>query len=162
MEYAGETTQKNLLLRDIRNFEVEIPDESHQKKIIEILNIDQLISVNKKLNKNLEQLIKYIYINWFEEFEPFKDRDFYDTKLGSIPVGWEVKPLQDFIKFQEGPGIRNWQYVEKDGINFLNIRCIQNNDFYSPSQHQDHNNMNILNFGTIQLKIAHMNLQYIF
>lgn len=79
-------------------------------------------------NKNLEQLIKYIYINWFEEFEPFKDKDFYDTKLGSIPVGWDVKPLQEFIKFQEGPGIRNWQYVEEDGINFLNIRCIQNND----------------------------------
>ena len=54
--------------------------------------------------------------------------DFYDTKLGSIPVGWDVKPLQEFIKFQEGPGIRNWQYVEEDGINFLNIRCIQNND----------------------------------
>lgn len=79
-------------------------------------------------NKNLEQLIKQIYINWFEEFEPFKDLKFYDTKLGKIPVGWNVEPLQDFIKFQEGPGIRNWQYVEEDGINFLNIRCIQNND----------------------------------
>ena len=54
IEYAGGTTQKNLLLRDIRNFEVDVPNESQQKKIIEILNnIDQLISVNKKLNKNL-------------------------------------------------------------------------------------------------------------
>lgn len=54
VEYAGGTTQKNLLLRDIRNFEVKIPDESRQKKIIMILNdIDQLISVNKKLNKNI-------------------------------------------------------------------------------------------------------------
>ena len=82
----------------------------------------------QKINKNLEQLIKQVYINWFEEFEPFKDSDFYDTKLGRIPVGWDVQPLQNFIKFQEGPGIRNWQYVEEEGINFLNIRCIQNND----------------------------------
>ena len=53
VEYAGGTTQKNLLLRDIRNFEVEIPYETHQKKIIEILNnIDQLITIDKKINKN--------------------------------------------------------------------------------------------------------------
>lgn len=31
--------------------------------------------------------------------------------------------------FQEGPGIRNWQYVyDGDGVNFINIRCIQNHD----------------------------------
>ena len=29
------------------------------------------------------------------------------------------------IFFQEGPGIRNWQYVD-DGVNFINIRCITN------------------------------------
>ena len=85
--------------------------------IIVILFWNRLI--NEKINKNLEQLIKQVYINWFEEFEPFKDSDFYDTKLGRIPVGWDVQPLQNFIKFQEGPGIRNWQYVEEEGINFL-------------------------------------------
>ena len=113
----------------VENLEIYVPPLETQKKIGKVLSFfDKKISLNKKINKNLEQLIKYIYINWFEEFEPFKDKDFYDTKLGSIPVGWDVKPLQEFIKFQEGPGIRNWQYVEEDGINFLNIRCIQNND----------------------------------
>ena len=116
--------------KDIKDYDLFLPtDEEIQKKIGYILKLlDKKISMNVEINKNLEQLIKYIYINWFEEFEPFKDKDFYDTKLGSIPVGWDVKPLQEFIKFQEGPGIRNWQYVEEDGINFLNIRCIQNND----------------------------------
>ena len=124
------TTQLILPLKDLRNLQIPVPiDSENQKSILSILvNIDKKIEINKRINKNLEQLIKYIYINWFEEFEPFKDKDFYDTKLGSIPVGWDVKPLQEFIKFQEGPGIRNWQYVEEDGINFLNIRCIQNND----------------------------------
>lgn len=54
--------------------------------------------------------------------------EFHNTKLGKIPNGWNVLPLKDFIKFQEGPGIRNWQYVDENGVNFLNIRCIQNND----------------------------------
>ena len=121
--------QPNLSPEIILGTEIPMPDFNTQKKIAMILdNIDDLINLNKRINNHLEQLIKYIHINWFEEFEPFKDMNFYDTKLGSIPVGWDVKPLQDFIKFQEGPGIRNWQYVEEDGINFLNIRCIQNND----------------------------------
>ncbi|MBR3140192.1 MAG: restriction endonuclease subunit S, partial [Methanobrevibacter sp.] len=119
----------HLYQRDFTDMEFNLFSLNTQKKCSSILNaIEEKINVNRKINKNLEQLIKDIYINWFEEFEPFKDMDFYDTKLGSIPVGWKVKPLQDFIKFQEGPGIRNWQYVEEEGINFLNIRCIQNND----------------------------------
>ena len=119
----------HLYQRDFTDMEFNLFDLDVQKKCSTILNaIEEKININKRINRNLEQLIKYIYINWFEEFEPFKDMKFYDTKLGKIPEGWEVKPLQEFIKFQEGPGIRNWQYVEEDGINFLNIRCIQNND----------------------------------
>lgn len=40
---------------------------------------------------------------------------------------WHLKKLEDVFVFQEGPGIRNWQYV-KNGVNFINIRCIQDND----------------------------------
>ena len=32
------------------------------------------------------------------------------------------------MDFKEGPGIRNWQYVEGDGIPFMNIRLIQDGD----------------------------------
>ena len=126
---TGGSVQSVINTKDIADLLIPIPSLDKQKEIADFISLfNKKISVCKSINKNLEQLIKYIYINWFEEFEPFKDKDFYDTKLGSIPVGWDVKPLQEFIKFQEGPGIRNWQYVEEDGINFLNIRCIQNND----------------------------------
>ena len=30
--------------------------------------------------------------------------------------------LKDVFNFQEGPGIRNWQNVDQDGINYINIR----------------------------------------
>lgn len=92
VEYAGGTTQKNLLLRDIRNFEVKIPNESRQKKIIMILNdIDQLISVNKKLNKNLEEQLLRIFDSWFLKFE--LSNEFSDSKLGLIPKGWKIDYL---------------------------------------------------------------------
>ena len=81
-----------------------------------------------KLNNNLNKTIKTIYRYWFEEFKPFRSTDFYETEIGKIPIDWKIQPLKDFIMFQEGPGIRNWQYVYKNGINFLNIRCIKDND----------------------------------
>ena len=33
--------------------------------------------------------------------------------------------MSKLIFFQEGPGIRNWQYVD-EGVKFINIRCINN------------------------------------
>ena len=35
--------------------------------------------------------------------------------------------LSELFWFQEGPGIRNWQYVNKDGVKFINIKCISDN-----------------------------------
>ncbi len=36
--------------------------------------------------------------------------------------------MSDVIFFQEGPGIRNWQYVSANGVKFINIRCIADGD----------------------------------
>ena len=61
----------------------------------------------------------------------FPSRFVFSEEMGWIPEGWEVRKLSDVIDFLEGPGIRNWQYTEKDdGCKFINIRCIQNEDLY--------------------------------
>ena len=123
------TSYPSIRPSDIGDLIIPLPPLHIQYKISSILrNIDIKIKLNEQINHNLETIIKKIYNNWFEDFEPFKNEEFFDTKLGKIPVGWKLEPLQNFIKFQEGPGIRNWQYVEENGVNFLNIRCIQDND----------------------------------
>ena len=38
--------------------------------------------------------------------------------------GWYEVPLPDVVYFQEGPGLRNWQYRDQ-GIPFVNIRCLK-------------------------------------
>ena len=68
---------------------------------------------NRRRNDNLEQQLKLLYRSWFIE--------------NKHPDSKEVC-LSEIIYFQEGPGIRNWQYVEKDGIKFINIRCIEGGD----------------------------------
>lgn len=49
-------------------------------------------------------------------------------KFEAIKVKNNSIKLEDFAFYQEGPGIRNWQYVDSDGVKFINIRCINDND----------------------------------
>lgn len=41
-----------------------------------------------------------------------------------ISEGWILRNLADICFFQEGPGLRNWQY-RANGFPFINIRCIR-------------------------------------
>lgn len=91
--------------------EVELPSLMEQKVVASILrDLDDKIEVNNEVNKNLEQQIQELYKEWF---------------ITNREANWQRIPLSDIIFFQEGPGIRNWQYVE-DGVKFINIRCINN------------------------------------
>jgi type I restriction enzyme, S subunit len=42
----------------------------------------------------------------------------------AVPRSWLIVPLPAVIYFQEGPGLRNWQF-RPSGIPFLNIRTLQ-------------------------------------
>ncbi len=90
--------------------EVNIPNLSVQKKVAKFLaNFDDKIELNTKINENLDEQISSLYTSWFID--------------GASPE-WERVPLSQLIFFQEGPGIRNWQYVTSKGVKFINIRCI--------------------------------------
>jgi type I restriction enzyme S subunit len=43
----------------------------------------------------------------------------------NIPNDWRLVRFPEVVYFQEGPGIRNWQY-RTSGIPFVNIRCLVN------------------------------------
>ena len=127
----GGATREALTKESIENFEITIPNsKKSQDKIANILlNYDKLIENNNKRIKILEEMAQKIYKEWFDDFKfpNYENATFKQTELGKIPINWDVSSFEDFISFQEGPGIRNWQYVSKDGINFVNIRCINNN-----------------------------------
>lgn len=115
---------------DLENIEIKLPKLEIQNKIAKILtDIDKKIKLNNEINNNLFELMKRTYIEWFKNYNiPDMTFELKDSELGKIPCDWNVKHLKDVFFFQEGPGIRNWQYVEKDGTKFINIRCIKDND----------------------------------
>jgi type I restriction enzyme, S subunit len=46
-------------------------------------------------------------------------------KLLQPKEGWEVKPFKDLCWFQEGPGLRNWQFTTR-GIKVINVTNLEN------------------------------------
>ena len=96
------------------NIEVVIPESiNEQKAIASVLSsLDDKIDLLHRQNKTLEQMAETLFKQWFIE-EAKED--------------WEEKPLQDFLDFKEGPGIRNWQYIDH-GVPFINIRLISNGE----------------------------------
>ena len=47
------------------------------------------------------------------------------TEVGVIPEDWAVKPLPEVSWFQEGPGLRNWQFTSS-GMKVINVTNLEN------------------------------------
>jgi len=98
-------------------YEIEVPSINDQKKISKILSsLDDRIEVNKRINDNLlfllliisfillllklkndnlEQQAQALFKSWFMDFEPFKDGEFVESELGTIPKDLIVKRVSE-------------------------------------------------------------------
>ena len=94
---------------EILEMTVPVPSIEEQNELVKSYrNIERRIQIKKEINDNLEAQA----ITLFKELQ------------SNLPLSI---PLEEFVNYQEGPGIRNWQLVD-DGIPFVNIRCLVNND----------------------------------
>lgn len=50
------------------------------------------------------------------------------TEVGVIPEEWEACPLPNCIWFQEGPGLRKWQF-RSSGLKVINVTNLQDNGY---------------------------------
>lgn len=122
-------TRKAITKAMLCDLQLLLPSLPEQRAIAATLAcLDAKIELNNRMNKILEEMAQAIFKSWFVDFEPFQDGEFVDSELGSIPKGWEVMTFPDIFSYQEGPGIRNWQYVSENGTKFINIRCIKDGD----------------------------------
>ena len=124
-ELAAGTTQKNLLLKDIRTFEVTIPPLPEQRAVAQILRtLDDKIELNRRMNRTLEEMARAIFQDWFVDFGPTRAKmerqepylppelwglfpdQLVDSELGEIPEGWEIKPLGEIIELAYGKALK--------------------------------------------------------
>ena len=146
------TTVTGIKQSELKEILIDYPKIDTQKAIASVLSsLDSKIELNRRINDNLEQQAQALFKAWFVDFEPFRGGKFVDSELGMIPEGWNIQPISSIFNFQEGPGIRNWQYVN-NGTKFINIRCI-NNDIINIQ------NANMISDEEAQGKYAHFMLK---
>ena len=95
--------------KELLGKEIPLPSISEQIRIAgQFAKVDELISLRKEQLAKLDQLVKSRFVELFG--------DSIDN-----PLGWKVANFQDVVCFQEGPGVRNWQFKDS-GIKLINIR----------------------------------------
>lgn len=129
--------------KDIKDYDLFLPtDEEIQKKIGYILKLlDKKISMNVKINKNLEKTLITIFNSWFINFENYDNSKGMkiDDSYGEIPVDWSVEMLEDYVDFVTGvePGSKNYhEKPEPNDIPFLRVGDLGSRDngvFIDPS-----------------------------
>ena len=107
-EVAGGTTQQNLLLKDIRDFDISLPMLPEQRAIAGILGtLDDKIELNRRMNATLESMARAVFRQWFVESE----------KVGD----WEVGILGDVIKVNERSISKYYPHNEIEYIDISSV-----------------------------------------
>lgn len=116
-----------------------IPDYklSYQEKISKILSsFDKKIEVNKKINSELQSLIKLIYDFWFIQYNypnesslPYKESggkmQHSEDLDGKIPYGWNVDSISSLISTDKNG---DWGKAEEEGNYVKKVYCIRGTD----------------------------------
>lgn len=118
--YNEGTSIPSLRTETLNRLDLPIPNLDYQKRVLTVLsNIDKKISLNKKINKNLDNLLMSIFNSWFINFEVYDKSNGmkFDETFGDVPRLWSVEMLEDYVDFVTGvePGSKN--YHEKPEIN---------------------------------------------
>ena len=100
------------------NLSVNLPSLEIQNKVASALfHIDEKISINRQINRNLEELAKQIYDYWFLQFDfPNEDGKPYKSSGGKmvwndvlkrdIPAGWNCFEMQNICNISRGASPR--------------------------------------------------------
>jgi type I restriction enzyme S subunit len=96
--YSTLTTRASLNNGIIEKLKVTLPSLTIQQKIASILSsYDELIENNKQRIKLLEEMAEEIYKEWFVRL---RFSGYENTKnLDGLPLGWERKPIDEFLSF---------------------------------------------------------------
>ena len=97
-----------------QQIEVELPELSIQKRVVEIITtIQKKIENNQELNDNLQQQAAALFESWFVNYDPWD---------GVQPSEWENAPLGSFVEIKRGGSPRPIQdFLSDSGLRWLKI-----------------------------------------
>ena len=95
--------------------------ERMMKHKISIPSLEEQEKINKILSKIYEAKIKFYEVS--QKYNDIVKSRFVELFGDPIdnPLNWKVADFKEVVYFQEGPGVRNWQFRDS-GIKLINIR----------------------------------------
>ena len=116
------TSQENINLETFEQVLFDIPSLKEQDNISHVLyTLDKKITLNNKINNELEQMAKTLYDYWFVQFDfpdekgrPYKSANgkmvYNEVLKREIPVGWKVQSLaKNKLTSLIKPGINSFE-----------------------------------------------------
>jgi type I restriction enzyme S subunit len=91
----------------------------------------QAVELNRKQDRTLEAIAQALFKRWFVEFEfpdengqPYKSNGgaMQPSELGEIPVGWEVKPLDQIAEYLNGLALQKFPPEGDEHLPVIKIR----------------------------------------
>jgi type I restriction enzyme, S subunit len=125
-EMYGAGGQKRVPESFVRDFRVHVPGLDQQRAIADFLDrqtliVDQLAAVQWKLVQAL-QVRRALLITAAVWGQAEAQGSTTTGNLPIVPYGWSVQKFKRLAFFQEGPGLRNWQFTD-DGVRVI---CVTN------------------------------------
>lgn len=121
---VGKGTSRNAMTKEmIEAYKIPVPPLNTQQKIVSILSAyDELIEVNQKQIRLLEEAARRLYREWFVDlrFPGHKDTPITD----GIPAGWTSLALSQIFDYTRGKSYSSEELSNTDGICLINLNNV--------------------------------------
>ena len=139
------TAVPHISAQQIKEFQVALPPLAEQRAIADVLGaLDDKIEQNRRSARALEELARAVFCAWFVDFEPVKAKAagaasflsmpqaifdalptrFVDSEIGTVPEGWELKPITTIATFLNGLALQKYP-ARGDGKDLRVIKIAQ-------------------------------------
>jgi type I restriction enzyme S subunit len=125
----------------IKSFEFRLPSPGEQRAIGYILGtMDEKVDLNRRTNETLQATATALFNSWFVDFDPVvAKRDgqlpvgvpveavdlfpshFEESKIGPIPKGWQIVPLDSIADFLNGLALQRYPPHDSDDLPVIKI-----------------------------------------
>lgn len=119
---ANGTTFKEISGSSLKQIRLLVPPIKEQQAIASMLGVlDDKIQLNRRMNETLESIAQTLFRSWFVDFDPVRAKAdgrepygmdcetashfpsaFQPSKLGDIPLDWQIAPLTAHVEILGG------------------------------------------------------------